>query len=271
VKTCAGEGVVVSEATAVVDAERKLRALAASKPRTKGFKVELNAHVAELLIGPGAVRLGEMEHFATTFKRVFFEKDAAGEAVAVRHDGRANPNQLVLSERTAGAVARLRQSLVDAHVERFGSDRGLVVGLQLTHSGRYARPDVYDRPAPLAACTHPLLDRRFPAGVRVLSDAELDTLVDDFAAAARLARDAGFRFVDVKACHGYLGHELLGARTRTGPYGGALENRARLLLEVVRAVRDAVGSDFHLQVKISATERANAFLFWLGRGNAIAS
>ena len=52
--TCAGEGVVVSEATAVVDAERRLRALAASKPRTKAFKVELNAHVAELLIGPGA-------------------------------------------------------------------------------------------------------------------------------------------------------------------------------------------------------------------------
>ena len=51
--TCAGEGVVVSEATAVVDAERRLRALAASKPRTKAFKVELNAHVAELLIGPG--------------------------------------------------------------------------------------------------------------------------------------------------------------------------------------------------------------------------
>lgn len=59
--TCAGEGIVVSEATAVVDAERKLRALAASKPRTKAFKVELNDHVAELLVGPGAARLEEIE------------------------------------------------------------------------------------------------------------------------------------------------------------------------------------------------------------------
>src|SRR5205814_868016 len=103
------------------------------------------------------------------------------------------------------------------------------------------RPDVYDRPAPLAACTHPLLDRRFPAGVRVLSDAELDALVDDFAAAARLARDAGFRFVDVQACHGYLGHELLGARTRPGAYGGPLENRTRFMRRVIEAIRANVG------------------------------
>ena len=103
--------------------------------------------------------------------------------------------------------------------ERFGSnaDRDLHVGLQLTHSGRYARPDAYDRAAPIAACANPVLDRRFPGGVRVFTDAELDVLVDDFVAAARLAQDAGFAFVDVKACHGYLGHELLGARTRPGP------------------------------------------------------
>jgi ribonuclease G len=67
--TCTGEGVVVSEATAVVDAERKLRALAASKPRTKAFEVELNSHVAELLIGPGAQRLQQVEAAA---RRRFF-------------------------------------------------------------------------------------------------------------------------------------------------------------------------------------------------------
>ena len=176
-----------------------------------------------------------------------------GEAVAVRHDGRANPNQLMISTRTAGAIASLRDELVAAHRERFGptADADLYIGLQLTHSGRYARPDVYDRPAPLAACEHPLLDRRFPAGVRVLTDGELDALVDDFAAAARLARDAGFRFVDVKACHGYLGHELLGARTRGGPYGGALENRTRFLQRVIAAIRASV-SDLEIAVRLSA-------------------
>ncbi len=77
--TCAGEGVVVSEQTAVVDAERRLRALAASKPRTKAFKVELNDHVAELLIGSGASRLEEIE--AQTRRRFYLEGKAA-----VSHD-----------------------------------------------------------------------------------------------------------------------------------------------------------------------------------------
>ena len=67
--TCAGEGVVVSEQTAVVDAERRLRALAVSKPRTKAFAVELNAHVAELLVGPGAAQLAEFE---TATRRRYF-------------------------------------------------------------------------------------------------------------------------------------------------------------------------------------------------------
>src|SRR5439155_11768713 len=74
-----------------------------------------------------------------------------GEAVAVRHDGRANPRQLVLADRTVGALARLRQDLVDAHVDRFGSERGLLVGLQLTHSGRFACPHSRERAEPLVA------------------------------------------------------------------------------------------------------------------------
>jgi 2,4-dienoyl-CoA reductase-like NADH-dependent reductase (Old Yellow Enzyme family) len=165
-----------------------------------------------------------------------------GEAVAVRHDGRANPNQLVMTPATQPAIARLRDELIAAHRERFGAgaDADLFVGLQLTHSGRYARPVVYDQPAPLAAWAHPVLDRRFPNGVRIVTDEELAQLEDDFAAAARLARDAGFAFVDVKACHGYLGHELLGARGRSGPYGGSLENRSRFMRRVIERIRAQV-------------------------------
>jgi 2,4-dienoyl-CoA reductase-like NADH-dependent reductase (Old Yellow Enzyme family) len=188
-------------------------------------------------------------HFGTSGAKLIW----GGEAVAVRHDGRANPHQLLITRQTQGAIAVLREELVTAHRERFGSnaDADLYVGLQLTHSGRYARPDVYDRPAPLAACPNPILDRRFPNGVRVLKDDELDRLVDDFVAAAGLARDAGFGFVDVKACHGYLGHELLGARTRSGPYGGPLDNRLRFLRRVVEAIRASV-SGLEIAVRLSA-------------------
>ncbi len=165
-----------------------------------------------------------------------------GEAVAVQHDGRANPNQLVLSPATHRAIAGLRETLVAAHRERFGSnaDADLAIGLQLTHSGRYARPTDKGTPQPLVAYHHPQLDRRFPAGVRLLTDDDLDRLAETFVTAARLAYDAGYQFVDLKHCHGYLGHELLSARTRDGRYGGALDNRLRFLRTVVDGIRAGV-------------------------------
>ena len=164
-----------------------------------------------------------------------------GEAVAVRQDGRANPNQLLLTRDTQGEIAALRDVLVAAHRGRFGSnaDGDLFIGLQLTHSGRFARPHATDRPEPLAAYAHPWLDRRFPGGLQMVPDEDLDRLVDQFVEAARLAWDAGFAFVDVKACHGYLGHELLSARDREGRYGGSLENRTRFLRSIVAGIRDA--------------------------------
>ena len=175
-----------------------------------------------------------------------------GEAVAVRHDGRANPNQLVLNARTQPAIAAMREELTAAHRGRFGAaaDGDLLIGLQLTHSGRYARPEAYDRPAPLAATHHPVLDPRFPNGVPVIADAELSTLEDDFVAAARLAREAGFAFVDIKACHGYLGHELLAARGRPGRYGGSLENRTRFMRTVIERIRAEVPG-LHVAVRLS--------------------
>ncbi|HKC11944.1 MAG TPA: NADH:flavin oxidoreductase [Vicinamibacteria bacterium] len=162
-----------------------------------------------------------------------------GEAVAVRFDGRANPNQLLIREQTLPGLARLRETLVRAHVEKFGAgaETDLHVGLQLTHSGRFARPLSKDRPEPRTAYAHPWLDRRFPGEIRMFGDDELDRLAEDFVRAAKMARSIGFAFVDIKHCHGYLGHELLSARDRPGPYGGSFENRTRFLRNVVAGIR----------------------------------
>ena len=163
------------------------------------------------------------------------------EAVAVRHDGRANPRQLMINPDTVGDLAALRESVVAAHVERFGAgaDSDLLIGLQLTHSGRYARPNAKARPEPKVAYRHPLLDPG--VGVEcdsaVLTDGEMAALVGDFVRAAVLAREAGYRFVDIKHCHGYLGHELLSAYDRPGRYGGSLANRLRFLAEVAGGIR----------------------------------
>jgi 2,4-dienoyl-CoA reductase-like NADH-dependent reductase (Old Yellow Enzyme family) len=175
-----------------------------------------------------------------------------GEAVAVRPDGRANPHQLLLSGSTIGGLARLRRALLEAHQERFGGAAELLVGLQLTHSGRFARSSE-NRPAPRIAYRHPLLDRR--VGVEddraVLTDAEVEALIGDFARAAAEVRELGFDFVDLKHCHGYLLHEFLGAHTRAGRYGGSFENRTRILRELTAAVRrDAPGMEIGVRVSV---------------------
>ncbi len=167
-----------------------------------------------------------------------------GEAVAVRPDGRANPHQLVLSEANVPDLAALRAELVAAHLEQHGQDGDLLVGLQLTHSGRFARPHDKVRLEPRIAYRHPLLDARF--GITddraVLSDTEVDDLVADMVAAAVRAQRAGFDFVDIKHCHGYLGHEFLSAVTRPGRYGGSFANRTRFLSDIVNGIRrDAPG------------------------------
>ena len=171
----------------------------------------------------------------------------------MRHDGRANPCQLVIGAATWESLARLRDDLVAAHEASFGKGAAndLVVGLQITHSGRYARPSAWDRPEPLVAFAHPVLDRRFPGGVRILTDEDLDRLADDYVRAAVLAQRAGFQFVDVKHCHGYLGHELLAAHDRPGRYGGSLENRTRFLRTIVEGIR-AEAPGLRIGVRFSA-------------------
>jgi len=177
-----------------------------------------------------------------------------GEAVAVCPEGRANPRQLLLNDANAAAIELMLEQCRSAHREAFGSDADLVVGLQLTHSGRYS----FQRP--LLAFRDPLLDPRTPidratgrvvdASYPLLSDDELQRIEDSYVAAARLAWKIGFDFVDVKQCHRYLLNELLAARTRPGPYGGSFENRTRLARSILIRIRDQV-PDLSLASRLS--------------------
>jgi 2,4-dienoyl-CoA reductase (NADPH2) len=95
--------------------------------------------------------------------------------------------------------------------------------------------------------------------------------VRHFADGARRAREAGLDGVELHAANGYLITQFLssGINDRRDEYGGSLAGRARFLLEIIRAIRQEVGPDFHLQVKISAVDHNNAVIFWEKRGNTL--
>jgi len=175
-----------------------------------------------------------------------------GEAVAVLPEARANPNQLIINEGTLPELAALRETLVKAHAVRWNID-DLFIGLQLTHSGRFCKPNDKAKLEPRILYFHPLLNKKFnlPDDYPVLSDDEIARLIEAFVKAAVLVQKAGFHFVDIKHCHGYLGHEFFSAIDRPGKYGGCFENRTRFLREIVDGIRsEAPGLE--IGVRLSA-------------------
>jgi 2,4-dienoyl-CoA reductase-like NADH-dependent reductase (Old Yellow Enzyme family) len=160
-----------------------------------------------------------------------------------------------MSEHSQGDIAELRDIVAKAHREAVGDERGLVIGLQLTHSGRFCKPNDNKRFESMIIYNHPILDRKFgyPADRPVMSDDDIKRLIEDYVVAAKRAQQCGFDFVDLKHCHGYLGHEFLSAVTRPGPYGGSLENRTRFLKEIIEGIR-AEAPGLKIGVRLSAID-----------------
>ncbi len=193
-----------------------------------------------------------------TFRR--YRRFAAGgaaviwfEAAAVLEAGRGNPRQLLISARTGDAFKRLVEATRREASAKFGPGHSPLLVLQLTHAGRFARPQ--GRPQPVISQRSPILDAliQLPADHPLAMDDELDSIRDAFVAAAGIARAARFDAIDIKACHGYLVSELLAAFTRpVSRYGGPFENRTRFLLETAAGIRaEAPG--------IEITSRLNVF------------
>ena len=186
----------------------------------------------------------------TVKKYVNAAKSGAGliwmEANAVCPEGRTNPGQLMLTKENLEEfkcfVAMLRKTALD--------ECGIkpVIILQLTQSGRQSI-------VPMIAYRHPIYEEKRPVtDENIVTDEYLDTLADKYVASALLAYEAGFDGVDVKSCHGYLFQELLSAFTRPGRYGGSFENRTRLYLDCVRAVKAAVPADFLVVTRLGAAD-----------------
>jgi 2,4-dienoyl-CoA reductase-like NADH-dependent reductase (Old Yellow Enzyme family) len=179
------------------------------------------------------------------------------EATAVTAEGRISPGDSgIWSDAHAEAFQR---------ITRFISEQGAVPAIQLAHAGRKASTDAPWRGGkpltsgeggwtPVAPSALPFAEG-YPIP-RELSMAELDGVVEDFAAAAARAHDAGFQCIELHMAHGYLLHQFLSpvANRRSDEYGGSLESRLRLPLRVATAVREAWPSSLPLLVRISATD-----------------
>jgi 2,4-dienoyl-CoA reductase-like NADH-dependent reductase (Old Yellow Enzyme family) len=156
------------------------------------------------------------------------------EAVSVMHEGRSNPHQLWIHKKNSDSFSRLNDEVRKSALKN-GIDPFLVV--QLTHSGRYSKPEGISKPQ--VAALNPILDKTSPV---ILSDDDLKRIIDRFVEASKLAYKSGFNAVDLKACHGYLLVDLLSARTRLNSIFGGEETsrRFRFLLETYDRIRDEI-------------------------------
>ncbi len=160
------------------------------------------------------------------------------EATSVVSEGRSNPRQLMINMPNLDSFQQLVEKTRQCGCQAFGNDHRIFLVLQLTHSGRYSRPE--GKPRPQVAVFNPYLDRE-EESLYIFSDEDLNTLMDIYVEAARLAYKAGFDAVDIKACHGYLLNELIAAHTReNSSYGESFENRIRFIREVIRKIHEEV-------------------------------
>ncbi|MBN2314604.1 MAG: hypothetical protein JXM79_11790, partial [Sedimentisphaerales bacterium] len=198
---------------------------------------------------PGKLTLRRYERFAAGGAGLIW-----AEATAVVPEGRANPRQLWIHEKNKDSFAAMVKMMRKAAAKSMGSSHKPVIVLQLTHSGRYSKPEGVAQPMiaqrdpyrdPLVPQREPNPDAKskIPDDWPLVTDDYLDELQNAYVEAAKIAFDIGFDAVDIKSCHGYLINELFGCRSREGKYGGSFENRTRFPLEIIEKIHKELGED----------------------------
>ena len=198
---------------------------------------------------PGKLTLRRYERFAAGGAGLIW-----AEATAVVPEGRANPRQLWIHDKSKDSFAAMVKMMRQVAAKSMGPGHKPVIVLQLTHSGRYSKPegvaqpmigqrDPYRDPLIPQREPNPDIKSRIPDDWPLVTDDYLDQLQDAYVEAARIAFDVGFDAVDIKSCHGYLINELFGCRSREGKYGGSFENRTRFPLEVIDKIHKELGED----------------------------
>ena len=216
-----------------------------------GSKVVHNRIVYQAMEGCDGTLDGAPDEL-TKRRYLRFARGGAGiiwfEATAVKGEGRANPRQMYLTDKTKDDFARIVNDIKEECVKANGFEPLVIV--QLTHSGRYSKPEGV--PAPLIAYNNPIFEKDNPIDKsRIVTDDYLDSLKEALVWGAGEAKKLGFDGADIKSCHRYLLSELLSGYNREGRYGGSFENRTRLLTEAVRDAKALTGNDFIITSRLN--------------------
>ncbi|UCD74693.1 MAG: 12-oxophytodienoate reductase [Phycisphaerales bacterium] len=179
----------------------------------------------------------------------YYRRRAAGEVGLIISEGvpvdslHAADGPTVPHMETAGQIAAWKR-VVDAVHEEGGA-----IAPQLWHTG----PKAMDPIGPSSSAAPPRKDGQARPDVRAMEDADFEQVIEAFVSAARISREIGCNAIELHGAHGYLLDAFLcpGTNQRTDEYGGPIENRLRFPLEVVKAVRGAVGADYPILYRIS--------------------
>lgn len=161
--------------------------------------------------------------------------------MSISKEGRATPHQLQISRNNLEEYKKIIDLVKGECIKTNGFEP--IIILQATHGGRYSNPT--GMPEPLVAFNNPYLEKAGPIhSSRIIRDDKLAELEEQFGKAAKMAEDAGFDGVDIKACHMYLACELLSAHLRPGRYGGDFTNRSRFLINSLLSAKAATKANF---------------------------
>ncbi|MDH2274092.1 NADPH-dependent 2,4-dienoyl-CoA reductase [Moraxella porci] len=178
----------------------------------------------------------------------YFEARAKG-GVGLMITGGISPNREGWLTPLGGTLNRRADVIHHARVTRAVHKHGAKILLQILHSGRYGYHPFVVAPSPIKSPISPFKPRQ-------MSLKNIQATIQDFAHTASLAKKAGYDGVEIMGSEGYLINQFLSARTnkRDDAYGGSLENRMRFAIEIVQAIRAAVGTDFIISFRLSMIE-----------------
>ncbi|MCL2564932.1 MAG: flavin oxidoreductase/NADH oxidase [Defluviitaleaceae bacterium] len=238
------------------------------KPVQLGKHIIPNSMVAHPMEGGDADSQGAPTDL--TFRK--YEAAARGgvgliwlESVTINEEGRSNKGQLFIKDETLQGFKELVRRINEGAKDSPIAPHKPITILQLNHSGRYSKPEGPPASKPIIASHMPELDERLKIDdtYPIVSDEYLEGLTGQFVKASVLAKEAGFNGVDIKACHGYLLHELFACFDRAGKYGGSYENRTGLFMEIIDKVKEAVNDpDFIISVRINMYDALTVSKGW---------